>query len=250
MRLSRPMSPTSAMARAPRRYLVSPEQSFRALFHAVLLAEEVVCICKIRDNAGSFSCKFSRGLDGSEDTDSPERRFVPSAARTDQLEASDRAVGEQINWQRIEAVCASSFTSGRGRPATSPRLIAGLLYLQHAFDLSDEQVVWGWVENPYWQVFTGETYLQTEPPIDPSSLTRWRQRLGEAGIEELLAATVAAARWRAVAHGQPQDGDCGHDGRAQGSGASDGLALARTQSPALGQGCCRARLEAAAELEP
>ena len=90
--------------------------------------------------------------------------------------------------------CASSFTSGRGRPATSPRLIAGLLYLQHAFDLSDEQVVWGWVENPYWQVFTGETYLQTEPPIDPSSLTRWRQRLGEAGIEELLAATVAAAR--------------------------------------------------------
>ena len=156
-------------------------------------------------------------------------------------------LGEQINWQRIEAVCASSFTSGRGRPATSPRLIAGLLYLQHAFDLSDEQVVWGWVENPYWQVFTGETYLQTEPPIDPSSLTRWRQRLGEAGIEELLAATVAAARWRAVAHGQPQDGDCGHDGRAQGSGASDGLALARTQSPALGQGCCRARLEAAAE---
>ena len=103
-------------------------------------------------------------------------------------------LGEQINWQRIEAVCASSFTSGRGRPATSPRLIAGLLYLQHAFDLSDEQVVWGWVENPYWQVFTGETYLQTEPPIDPSSLTRWRQRLGEAGIEELLAATVAAAK--------------------------------------------------------
>ena len=50
-------------------------------------------------------------------------------------------LGEQINWQRIEAVCASSFTSGRGRPATSPRLIAGLLYLQHAFDLSDEQVV-------------------------------------------------------------------------------------------------------------
>ncbi|CAH2910733.1 MAG: Mobile element protein, partial [uncultured Paraburkholderia sp.] len=39
-----------------------------------------------------------------------------------------------------------------------------------------------WVENPYWQVFTGETYLQTEPPIDPSSLTRWRKRLGEAAL--------------------------------------------------------------------
>lgn len=42
-------------------------------------------------------------------------------------------------------------------------------------------MVWGWVENPYWQVFTGETYLQTEPPIDPSSLTRWRHRLESGG---------------------------------------------------------------------
>jgi IS5 family transposase len=30
--------------------------------------------------------------------------------------------------------------------------------LQHAFDLSDKEVVWQWLENPYWQVFTGETY--------------------------------------------------------------------------------------------
>lgn len=66
--------------------------------------------------------------------------------------------------------------------------------MQHAFDLSDEEVVWQWVENPYWQVFTGETYLQTEPPIDPSSLTRWRKRLGEAGVEELLAETIEAAK--------------------------------------------------------
>jgi IS5 family transposase len=55
-------------------------------------------------------------------------------------------------------------------------------------------VVWQWVENPYWQVFTGETYLQTEPPIDPSSLTRWRKRIGEAGVEELLAETIEAAK--------------------------------------------------------
>jgi IS5 family transposase len=99
-----------------------------------------------------------------------------------------------INWERLDASMSESFVSHKGRPATSPRLIAGLLYLQHAFDLSDEEVVWQWVENPYWQVFTGETYLQTEPPIDPSSLTRWRKRLGEAGIEELLAETIEAAK--------------------------------------------------------
>ncbi|MGE4593852.1 IS5 family transposase [Alcaligenes sp.] len=103
-------------------------------------------------------------------------------------------LADLIEWERIDAVCSSRFKSGRGRPATSPRLIAGLLYLQHAFDLSDDDVVWGWVENPYWQVFTGETYLQIEPPIDPSSLTRWRQRLGEEGIEELLAVTISAGQ--------------------------------------------------------
>ncbi|TDF97006.1 IS5 family transposase [Paraburkholderia guartelaensis] len=103
-------------------------------------------------------------------------------------------LAELINWDRLGVAMSESFVSRKGRPATSPRLIAGLLYLQHAFDLSDEEVVWQWVENPYWQVFTGETYLQTEPPIDPSSLTRWRKRLGEAGVEELLAETIEAAK--------------------------------------------------------
>ncbi len=103
-------------------------------------------------------------------------------------------LADLIDWERLSAVMSESFVSKRGRPATSPRLIAGLLYLQHAFDLSDEEVVWQWVENPYWQVFTGETYLQTEPPIDPSSLTRWRKRLGEAGVEELLAETIGVAK--------------------------------------------------------
>ena len=74
------------------------------------------------------------------------------------------------------------------------RLIAGLLYLQHTFNASDEAVVNTWVENPYWQYFCGETYLQTELPIDPSSLTRWRKRVGEEGVETLLAASIDAAR--------------------------------------------------------
>ena len=51
-----------------------------------------------------------------------------------------------------------------------------------------------WLENPYWQYFCGETYLQTEVPIDPSSLTRWRKRIGEEGVEVLLAVTIEAAR--------------------------------------------------------
>jgi len=98
-----------------------------------------------------------------------------------------------IDWAEIERTFAVSFTSGRGRPALPARLIAGLLYLQHTFNASDEAVVNTWVENPYWQFFCGETYLQTELPIDPSSLTRWRKRIGEEGVETLLAASIDAA---------------------------------------------------------
>jgi transposase, IS5 family len=81
-----------------------------------------------------------------------------------------------------------------GRPALPVRLMAGLLYLKHAHNLSDEETCLRWLENPYWQFFTGEVFFQTTLPCDPSSLVRWRQRLGEAGMEELLAQTIAAAR--------------------------------------------------------
>lgn len=99
-----------------------------------------------------------------------------------------------IDWAEIERSFSLSFTSTRGRPALPARLVAGLLYLQHTFNASDEAVVNTWVENPYWQFFCGETYLQTELPIDPSSLTRWRKRIGEEGVETLLAASIDAAR--------------------------------------------------------
>jgi IS5 family transposase len=51
------------------------------------------------------------------------------------------------------------------RPPLRPCVVARLVYLQHTFDLFDEEVVWSWVENPYRQVITGEMYLQNEPLI-------------------------------------------------------------------------------------
>ena len=72
--------------------------------------------------------------------------------------------------------------------------MAGLLYLQHAFDASGEAVVNTWVENPYWHFFAGKTYLQTELPIDPSSLMHLRKCIGEGGTQTLLAPSIEAAR--------------------------------------------------------
>ena len=51
----------------------------------------------------------------------------------------------------------------------------------------------GWVENPYWQHFCGYDFLQWEFLINPSSLTRFRQRLGSVRLEKILSLTIAVA---------------------------------------------------------
>jgi hypothetical protein len=99
-----------------------------------------------------------------------------------------------IDWEFFEEEWAGFFPSHTGRPANSPRLVAGQLYLQHAYQLSDEAVVARWVENPYHQHLCGETFFQHRPPVDPSSLTRWRNRIGEEGVEWLLTKTIEAGR--------------------------------------------------------
>ena len=79
-------------------------------------------------------------------------------------------------------------------PGTAHAPDAALLYLKHTFALSDEDVVERWCENPYWQHFSGERYFRHDLPCDPSSLVRWRQRIGEEGCEWLLAQSIEAAK--------------------------------------------------------
>ena len=97
-----------------------------------------------------------------------------------------------IDWHRLDQE-GGRFYRPLGRPAKPTRLMVGLSYLQHTFTLSDEAVVQRWTENPYWQWFCGCKYFQHQLPCDPSSLTRWRKRLGPDGLEKLLAATIQAA---------------------------------------------------------
>ena len=65
-------------------------------------------------------------------------------------------------------------------------------HYKHTYNRSDEQTVLRWVENPYWQLFCGEKWFQHEFPINPSSMTRWRKKIGEQGAEQLLAQSIAA----------------------------------------------------------
>ena len=102
-------------------------------------------------------------------------------------------LGWRIDWERLEGGCGETFTDGVGRPGLPTRLMAGLHILKHVKGLSDEQVCAGWVENPYWQAFCGERYFQHELPLDRSSMTRWRQRIGAERLETLLADTLRVA---------------------------------------------------------
>ena len=127
-------------------------------------------------------------------TPQPESRdiFKQSLAEMINLKHPLVKLGNTINWDVIIEQFGIYFVSDRGRPALSPRLVAGLLYLQHAYDCSDEEIVNTWIESPYVQYFTGETYFQTQAPMDSSSLTRWRKRIGEEGVELLLQVTIEA----------------------------------------------------------
>lgn len=95
-----------------------------------------------------------------------------------------------IQWSEFDKAFGGFYSEGQGRPAKPTRLMVGLHYLKHAFDLSDEEVVRQWVENPYWQYFCGGEYFEHELPIDPSLMTKWRNRLKSGGIEKLLEETI------------------------------------------------------------
>jgi transposase, IS5 family len=90
----------------------------------------------------------------------------------------------QIDWQFLAGRFGSVCAPGPGQPGLPTRLVAGLFILKHMHNLSDEALCARWLENPYYQYFCGEESFCHKLRFDRSSLTRWRQRLGE---EQLLA---------------------------------------------------------------
>jgi transposase, IS5 family len=83
--------------------------------------------------------------------------------------------------------------SARGRRRLPIRLMVSLLYLKHAFNLSDEELVERWAENVVWQFFSGMSYYEPRLPCDATQIGRFRRVLGEAGVEQLLKSTIEAA---------------------------------------------------------
>jgi IS5 family transposase len=98
-----------------------------------------------------------------------------------------------IDWDRFDEAFGRLYVEKTGRPGLPTRLMAGLHLLQHAKGLSDDAVCAAWLENPYFQYFCGETFFQHRLPLDRSSMSRWRGRIGADKLELLLAETLATA---------------------------------------------------------
>lgn len=98
-----------------------------------------------------------------------------------------------IDWRHLEETFGAAYTDAPGRPPLPTRLMAGLAILKHMHNLSDEALCERWVENPYYQYFCGEEFFRHELPFDRSSITRWRQRMGEDKLKSLVEESLSVA---------------------------------------------------------
>jgi IS5 family transposase len=117
-------------------------------------------------------------------------------SRLDQIIDLDHALvklARAIDWRFLETKFGEAYTDKPGHPPLPTRLMAGLAILKHTYDLSDEALCERWVENPYFQYFCGEEFFQHRLAFDRSSLTRWRQRMGEEKLLALLQESLATA---------------------------------------------------------
>lgn len=99
-----------------------------------------------------------------------------------------------LNWDYLIDSFGPYYVENNGRPGVPIRVIAGLHYLKYLENESDESVVEKFCENPYWQYFCGFKTFQHELPCHPTTLVKWRHRVGEVGVEKLLSETINTAK--------------------------------------------------------
>jgi transposase, IS5 family len=117
-------------------------------------------------------------------------------SRLDQIIDTKHALvklARAIDWRFLEEKFDAVYKDGPGQPPLPTRLMAGLAILKHTYNLSDEVVCELWLENPYYQYFCGEEFFQHRLPLDRSSMTNWRNRMGEERLRALLQESLAVA---------------------------------------------------------
>ena len=99
-------------------------------------------------------------------------------------------LSNSIDWLSIGEDLKEAYPSTTGHPAKPIRLMVALHYLRYMFNLSDESIVWAYIENPYYQYFCGNKVFEHNFPIDRSSMSKFRQRLKKKRLFKLLQETI------------------------------------------------------------
>ena len=115
--------------------------------------------------------------------------FQPTLKRTAKPQKELYLLSTTIDWYSLDSDL-SPYYINFGRPAKLIRLMVSLLIFKQLYNLSDESVVARWLENPYYQYFSGMEYFQWEYPCNPSDLVRFRNRIGKEGIERIFKMSV------------------------------------------------------------
>jgi IS5 family transposase len=117
-------------------------------------------------------------------------------SRLDQIIDTNHALAKlarAVDWRFLEEKFGAVYAEGPGQPPLPTRLMAGLAILKHTYNLSDEALCERWVENPYYQYLCGEEFFRHDLPFDRSSITRWRQRMGEEKLAALIQESLSVA---------------------------------------------------------
>lgn len=100
-----------------------------------------------------------------------------------------------IDWAAIERIVELCFKKGKkaGRPSKFARLIVGILIIQYMENLSDREAIKRCSRDQAYQYFCGLPNKAIKRPCAPSTLSRWRKRLGEKVWAEILSLSVGLA---------------------------------------------------------
>ena len=123
----------------------------------------------------------------------PWSRLESELAPIWQRDAREGILPEGVDLFGSGGVLVAAGVSHAGRSRLPIRLMCSLLYLKHAFNLSNEETCERWAENVVWQYFSGLDYYEPRPPCDATQIGRFRTAIGEAGMERILAATIDTA---------------------------------------------------------
>jgi IS5 family transposase len=102
-------------------------------------------------------------------------------------------LGKRLDWGDLEQRFSGLYST-EGRPSIPIRIMVSLILLQRLKNVSDEEVVKQWVQNPYWQFFSGMATFQWTIPCDPTELGKFRKRIGPEGAEQILAWSLGEHR--------------------------------------------------------